>query len=227
MIGAGVRAIHPLPDGAAERFDAFHALLMAWNERMNLTNITAPEEALLSHYLDSLTALKLLAGGERVVDVGTGAGFPGVPLALARPDLSITLLDAQAKRVRFLRAAIQAVGFEAEAVHARAEDFARQRREAYDVAVSRAVAPLAALLEWTLPLVRVGGRCIAWKGPGAGEELEAAQRVLPLLGGGGARVLDAPVPGTDLRHVLVVVDKIEKTDARFPRRAGMALKRPL
>ncbi|MCL1965334.1 MAG: 16S rRNA (guanine(527)-N(7))-methyltransferase RsmG [Firmicutes bacterium] len=227
MIGKGIAAVHSLPEGAAARFDAFHALLTAWNRRMDLTAVTDDTEALHRHYLDSLTALDLLPQGARVVDVGTGAGFPGVPLALARPDIAMTLLDALEKRVRFLTHAAETIGLRAEAVHARAEDYAKERREMFDVAVSRAVASLPVLLEWLLPLVRIGGQCILWKGPGLAAELEGARRVSPLLGGGAVRVADAPVAGRELRHVLVVVSKDAPTPARFPRRAGMAVKRPL
>lgn len=227
MIGEKIAALYPLPQGAAGQFDAFHALLKDWNARMDLTAITDDDDALHRHYLDSLAGLPLLPGGARVVDVGTGAGFPGVPLKIARPDISITLLDALKKRVDFLTAAIDAVPIEAQAVHARAEDFAKNHREAFDVAVSRAVASLPVLLEWMLPLVRVGGQCIIWKGPTARDELPDAARVAPLLGGGSITMQEAPIPGRDWRHVLVAIQKEKETDARFPRKAGMAVKRPL
>lgn len=227
MIGERLAALLSLSDGAAGRFDAFHALLMDENQRVDLTAITDEDDALYRHYLDSLSALPLLAGGARVVDVGTGAGFPGIPLKLARPDISMTLLDALRKRVDFLCHAIESVPIEATAVHARAEDYAREQREAFDVAVSRAVASLPVLLEWLLPLVRVGGQCILYKGPGAMEEMAEAERIAPLLGGGNVRAMEADIPGRDWRHLLVTVDKLEPTDLRFPRRAGMAVKRPL
>lgn len=227
MIGAGIAAWHDLPEGAAAQFDAFHALLRQWNARMDLTAITDDEDALYRHYLDSLTALPWLPEGAQIVDIGTGAGFPGVPIKLVRPDASVTLLDALSKRVDFLQHASEAIPFEADVVHARAEDYAKVRREGYDVAVSRAVAPLQVLLEWALPLVRVGGQCIFWKGPGVEAELQAAERVAPLLGGGAIRLVDAPVPGRDWRHALVIVEKAAPTASRFPRRAGMATKRPL
>lgn len=255
-IGAAVARIHSLPEGAAAQFDGFHRLLMEWNDKMDLTAV--PEgEMLVRHYLDSLTALHLLPENSRVVDVGTGAGFPGMPLALARPDLSLVLLDALRKRIDFLRAAIEALGLgaagaprgnrgegaafgdagvgdknlpiresaaRAEAVHGRAEDYARIARESFDAAVSRAVATLPVLLEWMLPLVRVGGRCVIWKGPGAGDELAEANRVAPMLGGGEASILTAPVPGGE-GHALVIVEKTAATPDRFPRRGGAAKKR--
>ena len=227
MIGAQIRLRYPLADGAAERFDRFDALLRAANERMDLTNVTDPGEALEKHYLDSLTALPYLPQGARCIDVGTGAGFPGVPLLLARPDLSMTLLDALQKRIRFLQDALALLAVQAQCVHGRAEDFARQHRETYDAALSRAVAPLPILLEWLLPLVRVGGRCILWKGPAAQAEMADAARVSPLLGGGPPHMVDAPSGGAGRGHVLVLVEKEQPTDSRFPRKAGMAKKRPL
>ncbi len=227
MIGRAVAAAHTLPDGAAARLDAFHALLTARNAQMDLTAVTDAREALFRHYLDSLTALPWIPRGAAVVDIGAGAGFPGVPILLARPDIRMTLLDAQRKRVDFLREAAETVGFAAEAAHARAEDFARARRESFDAALGRAVAPLPILLEWALPLVKVGGRCVLWKGPGVEAEMADAQRVSPLLGGGEPAVVGAPVEGDGDGHVLVIVEKVEPTPEKFPRKAGMAQKRRL
>ena len=226
MIGEMILQRHALPEGAAARFDAFHRLLCEANEHMDLTNVTAEDEALEKHYLDSLTALEYLPQDAKCVDVGTGAGFPGVPLLLARPDLAMTLLDAQQKRILFLRETLAQIGAQAECVHARVEDFARERRESYDAAVSRAVAPLNILLEWLLPLVRVGGRCILWKGPAAQSELDDANRISALLGGGALDVREAAVTAGS-GHVLILVEKTAPTDKKFPRKAGMAKKRPL
>ena len=216
-----------LPEETARRFEEFDHLLRQWNERMDLTAILDEDEALARHYLDSLTGSEYLPQNARVIDVGTGAGFPGIPLCLLRPDLEMTLLDAQQKRVSFLQEAISVLGLRAHAVHARAEDFARLEKETYDVAVSRAVASMPVLAEWLLPFVKVGGCCVLWKGPSAETEMEDAERVAPLLGGGEIRLVDAPVPGRDWRHMLAIIEKKENTPARFPRKAGMALKRPL
>ena len=142
MLGEKIARVCALPEGAAEQFDAFHQRLCAANEHIDLTNVTAEDEALEKHYLDSLTALPYLPVGAKCVDVGTGAGFPGVPLLLARPDLQMTLLDALQKRIAFLTETLNDIGASAECVHARVEDFARERRETYDAALSRAVAPL-------------------------------------------------------------------------------------
>ena len=228
MIGDRIARAFSLPEGAAACFDRFHALLTEWNRRIGLTAVIDEEDALFTHYLDSLAALPCLPAEAAVVDIGTGAGFPGVPLQLARPELRMTLLDALSKRVVFLSHAAREVPFQAECVHARAEDFAREKREFFDVAVSRAVAALPVLLEWALPLVRIGGLCVFWKGPKVEGEMEDAVRVAPMVGGGNVRVVAGGMAaGRVAGHTLVLVDKVEAADARFPRKAGMAVKRPL
>lgn len=229
---AGLERLGVAADGVTlDRLARYHALLTEWNAHIDLTAVLEPEEMVDRHYLDSAAplALGLIPQGARVIDVGTGAGLPGIPLCILRPDLRVTLLDAQRKRVTFLQAAIEALDLPAQAVHMRAEDAARDeaRREAYDVAVSRAVAATPTLLELTLPFVRVGGRAIAWKGPGLQAELEQARRAAHLLGGALEGVLDAPVPGRDWQHVLLVCAKRQKTARQYPRRAGLPGKNPL
>lgn len=229
---AGLERLGVAADGVTlDRLARYHALLTEWNARIDLTAVLEPEEMVDRHYLDSAAplALDLIPQGARVIDVGTGAGLPGIPLCILRPDLRVTLLDAQRKRVTFLQAAIEALDLPAQAVHMRAEDAARDEahREAYDVAVSRAVAATPTLLELTLPFVRVGGRAIAWKGPGLQAELEQARRAAHLLGGALEGVLDAPVPGRDWQHVLLVCAKRQKTARQYPRRAGLPGKNPL
>ena len=229
---AGLERLGVAADGVTlDRLARYHALLTEWNARIDLTAVLEPEEMVDRHYLDSAAplALGLIPQGARVIDVGTGAGLPGIPLCILRPDLRVTLLDAQRKRVTFLQAAIEALDLPAQAVHMRAEDAARDEahREAYDVAVSRAVAATPTLLELTLPFVRVGGRAIAWKGPGLQAELEQARRAAHLLGGALEGVLDAPVPGRDWQHVLLVCAKRQKTARQYPRRAGLPGKNPL
>lgn len=229
---AGLERLGVAADGVTlDRLARYHALVTEWNARIDLTAVLDPEEMVDRHYLDSAAplALGLIPQGARVIDVGTGAGLPGIPLCILRPDLRVTLLDAQRKRVTFLQAAIEALELPAQAVHMRAEDAARDEahREAYDVAVSRAVAATPTLLELTLPFVRVGGRAIAWKGPGLQAELEQARRAAHLLGGALEGVLDAPVPGRDWQHVLLVCAKRQKTARQYPRRAGLPGKNPL
>ena len=221
-----------LDAGQRERFAAFDALLAEANAVLDLTAVQDPVEAVDRHYLDSLTVLRhpdWIPTGARIVDVGAGAGFPGIPLLIARPDIEATLLDAQRKRVDFLRRVIEALGLRARALHLRAEDAARQaeHRERYDVAVARAVAGLPALLELTLPLVRVGGRALAWKGPAVLEELPMASRAALLLGGCLLPPRTAPVPGRDWNHLLITAEKRSKTMRQYPRKAGVPARNPL
>ena len=217
---------------AMERFEAFHAILDEYNARMDLTAVLDEDERVDRHDLDSAAPLAhgLLAPDVRVIDVGTGAGFPGMPLLILRPDLRMTFLDALQKRVSFLDDALTRLGLTATTLHARAEDAARmeEHRERYDAAVSRAVASCAVLQELTLPFVREGGVSIAWKGPGVAQELTAGRRAAFLLGGKVRGVLDAPVPGReDWQHVLLITDKTGKTPAIYPRKAGTPGKKPL
>lgn len=228
----GFAAMGVCCDGAAlGKLLRFHALLMEWNARIDLTAVLDPVEMADRHYLDSAAPLAkgLIPQGARVVDVGTGAGFPGVPLAILRPDLHVTLLDALRKRVDFLQAVIDELGLSATAVHMRAEDAGRSPgfREAYDLAVSRAVATTPVLLELMLPLLKVGGSAIAWKGPGVQEELAQGKRAAHLLGGEIGGVLEAPIPGRDWQHVLLMCGKKQKTARQYPRRAGTPGKNPL
>ena len=217
---------------AMERFEAFHAILDEYNARMDLTAVLDEDERVDRHDLDSAAPLRhgLIAEQAKVIDVGTGAGFPGMPLLILRPDLQMTFLDALNKRITFLNDALKRLGLTATTLHARAEDAARTQahREAYDVAVSRAVANVSTLSEITLPFVRVGGTAIAWKGPGVQEELVAGKRAAFLLGGKIRGVVDAPVPGRDdWAHVLLITDKTGKTPAAYPRKAGTPGKKPL
>ena len=220
-----------LPAEAPERFERYYALLCEGNARMNLTTVLEPEEAVDRHFLDSLApvSLGLLPPGTRVVDVGTGAGFPGLPLLIVRPDLCLTLVDALNKRLEFLRGVLAELGLQAEIVHLRAEDFGRlpERREAYDVAVARALAALPPLMEYLLPCVRRGGIALCWKGPGVEEEAAAARRALFLLGGKARQPLPYGVPGRDWQHNLLVVDKERPTPKAYPRKAGTPTRDPL
>jgi len=221
-----------LDDTQMERFSAFDGLLAEANAVVGLSSASAAADAVDRHYLDSLTVLRCTAWiplGAQIVDVGAGAGFPGIPLLIVRPDIEATLLDAQRKRIHFLRRVIAALGLRARAVHKRAEDAARlaDHRECYDVAVSRAVAGLPALLELTLPLVRVGGWALAWKGPAALGEWDAASRSAALLGGRLCKPVPAPVPGRDWNHLILAAEKERETSSQYPRKAGMPVRKPL
>lgn len=217
---------------ALERFEAFHAILDEYNRKMDLTAVLEEDERVDRHDLDSAAplAMGLLDQGAKVIDVGTGAGFPGMPLLILRPDLRMTFLDALQKRIAFLQDALARLGLSAETLHARAEDAGRMRehRETYDAALSRAVAGSAVLQELTLPFVRTGGIAVAWKGPGAAEEWQQAKRAAFLLGGALREPVPAPVPGRpEWGHVLLITDKIKNTPGVYPRRAGLPAKKPL
>ena len=217
---------------AIERFEAFHAILDEYNKKMDLTAVLDEDERIDRHDLDSAAPLAqgLLLPEAKVIDVGTGAGFPGMPLLILRPDLKMTFLDALNKRILFIEDALKRLGLTATTLHARAEDAARMpaHREMYDAAVSRAVASAAVLEELTLPFVRTGGAAIAWKGPGVQDELTAARRAAFVLGGTVRGVTPAPVPGRDdWAHCLLITDKTGKTPKTYPRKAGTPNKKPL
>ena len=217
---------------AIERFEAFHAILDEYNQKMDLTAVLDEDERIDRHDLDSAAPLAkgLLAPQAKVIDVGTGAGFPGMPLLILRPDLEMTFLDALNKRILFLQDALSRLGLRAQTLHARAEDAAKMaaHREMYDAAVSRAVASAAVLQELTLPFVKTGGLAIAWKGPGVQDEMVAAKRAAFVLGGTVRGVVDAPVPRRDdWAHCLLLTDKTGKTPKAYPRKAGTPGKKPL
>ena len=217
---------------AAERICEYHGMLTRKNREMNLTRVPDdPEEAMDRNYLDSLSVLSAdgaAEAAETAIDVGSGAGFPGLVLACARSGTHMILIDAQRKRVEFLNEVIRALRLNAEALHLRAEDAGRGRlRESADLVTARAVADLRVLAEWTLPLAKVGGRVVLWKGPTIRQEIEDAGGALAALGGGAPRVLPVEFPGRDWQHRLLILDKVTPTPAALPRRAGIAQKRPL
>lgn len=215
----------------AKQFERYHALLAGANARMNLTRVPDdPAEAIDRNYLDCAA---VLAGGVpdagTAVDVGSGAGFPGVPLSILMPETRFALIDALGKRVAFLNEVIEELGLNAEALHLRAEDAARkpELRERFDLAFARAVAPMNVLCEYLLPLARVGGRMVALKGPGLDDELRDAETAMALLGGRLERVQPLPIPGRDWDHRAAWIEKVAPTPDKYPRRAGIAGKRPL
>lgn len=217
-----------------KRLATYHEMLTDWNTRMNLTGDTDFEAMLDRHYMDSLTPLLvkgLLPDHATLIDVGSGAGFPGLPLAIARPDLQVTLLDSLAKRIRFLDAVVKELGLtNVKTLHARAEDAAQNltHRENFDLSVARAVAPLPVLCELLLPFVRIGGQMICYKGPAVSGEQEAGSRVASVMGGGALWIIPVGLPNQpDWNHSLVVIPKNEKTDRQYPRKAGMPARRPL
>ena len=205
-------------------------LLIEWNKKINLTAITEPNEIILKHFVDSLTISKYISDGTRVVDVGTGAGFPGIPLKIYRQDIEITLLDSLQKRINFLDEVIKELNLEKiEIIHSRVEDFGKDKRyrEKFDIATSRAVANLATLSEYLLPLVKVGGKVISMKGSLIEEELENSKNAIKILGGKIEKVDEFNLPNSDISRNIVLIDKIKETPNKYPRKAGEPSKKPL
>lgn len=214
----------------SEKFQRYMELLIEWNEKLNLTAITEPEEIVEKHFIDSITLLLACKPkeGATLLDVGTGAGFPGVPAKIMRPDLKVTLLDGSNKRLNFLGELCGELGIECQRVHKRAEEAGldRRMRESYDLVTARAVAQLRVLCEYCLPLVKMKGFFVAMKGPGAGEELTEAKKALDILGGDRVEVKQVQLPNAGERN-LVVVQKLSFTPKGYPRHGGTISKHPL
>lgn len=218
------------------KFDQYYEILMKWNQICNLTAITDYEEVLLKHYVDSLT-LKIPIDHDqnqskkcRMIDVGTGAGFPGIPLKIANPDVEVVLLDSLNKRVKFLNEVIEQLELkQITAFHGRAEDFGRNAdyREKFDISVSRAVANLSVLLEYNLPFVKTGGYFVAYKSGTVDEEIKDAENALKLLGGEIGEVKRFKLPDSDMERTLIYVKKVRMLSKKYPRKAGLPAKEPL
>ncbi len=221
-----------LSEAQVARFETYRHELAAWNERVNLTAITDPVDVQVRHYLDSLSVVRAAAlrPGLRVVDVGTGAGFPGLALNIAFPELRVTLLESTGKKVAFLQHMIETLDMAtATAIKARAEEAGHlpEHREQYDLVLARAVARLPALVEYMLPLATVGGRCVAMKGPSAYEETDDALEAVRILGGAVHDIAAVTLPGIPDPHYLIMIDKIKPTPENYPRRPGVPTRKPL
>lgn len=225
---AGLTALG-LPAEGVPSLLRYGELLVETNKVMNLTAITDPEEIASLHFLDSAALLTLEDfRNKSVVDVGTGAGFPGLPLRILEPTIRLTLLDSLGKRIQFLNRVCQELDLtDVACVHGRAEEFAAEHRESFDLAVSRAVAALPVLCELCLPLVRPGGKFLAMKSVDSNQELEAAKHAIETLGGAVSGVRDYEIPGTEVRHRLILVEKVKKTPEKYPRMFAKIKKNPL
>lgn len=214
-----------------DKFEKYKELILEYNKHTNLTRITEDDEFNVKHFLDSLSLFKtdLFVKDKKIIDIGTGAGFPGLPLKLYNEDLDITLLDSLRKRIDFLDGVIEELGLKKiRAIHARAEEIARdpKYRESYDIAVSRAVANLSTLTEYSMAFVKVGGYFISQKGPEYKEELKSAKRAIELMGGEVKDVIHTPLPN-DIDHYIIVIKKAKTTDKKYPRGGGKPRKSPL
>ena len=214
----------------AEKFYKYMKLLIQWNEKINLTAITEENEIILKHFIDSLTVLKYINQTDRIIDVGTGAGFPGIPIAIMMSNTKITLLDSLNKRINFLNDAIKELELKnIETIHSRSEDCGKDisKREYYDIAIARAVANLTTLSEYLLPFVKIGGKMICMKGSEVGEELKNADFAIKELGGEITLKDEFCLPNSDIKRNIIVAKKVQYTPKKYPRKAGLPSKEPI
>ena len=219
-----------ITDEQISKFYKYMELLVDWNNKMNLTAITEPNDIILKHFIDSITIENSIKNDSKVIDVGTGAGFPGIPLSIIRNDLKITLMDSLNKRINFLDEVIKENCLNnVDTIHSRAEELGRNKdyREQFDVATSRAVASLDVLLEYMLPFVKVGGYCVCMKGSNIDEELENSKKALTLLNGKIENIIKFELPESDYGRNIIVVKKTASTPGRYPRKPGTPSKEPL
>ncbi len=210
-------------------FEKYMQLLIEWNKKINLTAINTPEDIVLKHFIDSLTILKYINKEEKVIDVGTGAGFPGLPLKIAIPELAVYLADSLNKRINFLNIVIDELRLNnIQTIHTRIEDLGQNKlyREKFDVVTSRAVASFNILLEYMLPLLKIGGKCICMKGSNI-EEINNSKKALEILGGEIENIEELELPFSDIKRNIIVVKKIKTTPKAYPRKAGIPTKKPI
>ena len=221
-----------LNDTQMEQYNRYFELLVEWNEKINLTAITEPKEVAIKHMIDSITAYdeNLFKDGTTVIDVGTGAGFPGLPLKIFCPEIKMTLMDSLNKRIKFLQTVVEELGLkDVECVHARAEEGARNKkyRESFDIAVSRAVARLPILCEYCLPFVKKGGHFIALKGMQYNDEADEAAKAIKVMGGSRTEIRPVKLPELDDKRAVITITKTMPTPKAYPRKAGTPTKNPI
>lgn len=213
-----------------KQFYDYMNLLLEWNEKMNLTAITEPKEVITKHFIDSMTILDYIKEGSKIVDVGTGAGFPGIPVKIGKNNIDVTLLDSLNKRLIFLNEVINKLELKnIRTTHSRVEDAGRNKeyREKFDIATSRAVANLSVLAEYMLPLVKVGGICICMKGPEVKEEIEESKKAIEVLGGEIENVYNFKLANTEMERNIIIIKKTKNTPKQYPRKSGTPSKEPI
>lgn len=219
-----------LEEKQINQFYTYMELLLEWNEKINLTAITKPEEIILKHFIDSMTIAKYIDKNVTLIDVGTGAGFPGIPLKIIREDVEITLLDSLNKRINFLNEVIKQLGLtKIQTIHARVEELGKNKkyREKFDYATSRAVANLSTLAEYLMPLVKLKGACISMKGSNVEEEIQASKKSILVLGGEIEKIEKFQLPKSDIDRNIIVIHKIKPTPQKYPRKPGTPAKDPI
>lgn len=212
------------------QFYEYMQLLLEWNKKINLTAIIDANEIILKHFIDSMTIAKYIEKGSYVVDIGTGAGFPGIPLKILREDIDLVLVDSLNKRIKFLEEVIQNLELKnIKTVHARAEEFGQDKkyREKFDIVTSRAVANLTTLSEYLIPLAKKNGKCLSMKGPEIQQELEDSKKAIKVLGGTITSIYEFKLPDSDIERTVIEIEKIENTPKIYPRKAGTPSKEPL
>lgn len=219
-----------LCDDEVKYFFDYMNLIIEKNNVINLTSIIEPDEIILKHFIDSLTVSKYIKNNEKIIDVGTGAGFPGIPLKIEKKNREIMLLDSLNKRINFLEEVIKKLQLKnIYAEHARAEDAGKniKYREKFDIAISRAVAPLNILVEYLIPFVKIGGKCICMKGNYNKEEINEAENAIKILGAEISKVEKIVLPDSNYNRTIIIIEKKEKTKEKYPRKAGEPKKHPL
>ena len=221
-----------LTDVQKRQFDRYYELLIEWNRVMNLTGITEYDEVNLKHFTDSLTIVRIkdMENVSTLIDVGTGAGFPGIPIKIAFPHIKVTLLDSLNKRIKFLDQVVEELDLEdVVTLHGRAEDYAKKEeyREQFDLCASRAVANLSTLSEYCLPFIKKGGCFVSYKSADSDEEIQQSEKALDILGGKIEKVDKFVLPGSDMGRALVMIEKVKNTPRKYPRKAGVPSKEPL
>ena len=218
-----------LSERQVEQFLLYKDLLKEWNEKINLTAITDDKEIVIKHFIDSLTIAKYISDNDTIIDVGTGAGFPGIPIKIVKPDTEVTLLDSLNKRLLFLQDVIDENKLKKiRCVHGRAEDVSREtiHREVYDIATARAVANMSTLVELCIPFVKVGGLFVCMKGTNT-DEIDDAKNAIKLLGGEIEKIDNFVLPDTDMERNIIIIRKVKNTPGEFPRKAGVPAKNPI